>query len=112
MCLLPLSVFANWTADVILGVDGATFKSQQVKFVSSKETSITLSRYILKMTLKDSKEEEGLDVTYVLHEQKGKQQQLICKGDEVIEVGTSPTEIFAKGEPKQPNTIITLKFNK
>lgn len=112
MCLLPLSAFANWTADVTLGVDGETFKSPQVKLLDAKETSVTLGRYILKVTLINSKEEEGLDVTYVLHEQKGKQQQLVSKGNEIIEIGKSASEIFAKGEPKQPNTIITFKFNK
>jgi hypothetical protein len=112
LCLFPLSVFGSWTADVTLGIDGETFKSAQVKLLAAKETSITLGRYILKMTLKNATEEEGLDVTYILHEVKGKQQNLICKGVEVIEVASSPAEIFAKGEPKQPNTIITLKFNK
>ena len=110
LCLFSLDAFATWQVDVILAVDGETFKVDQTKFEDSKESVLTLGRYVLKMTIKKPKEEKGLDVKYMTHEKQGQQLILVNKGDEIIELGENSNDIFAKGEPKQPNSIITLKF--
>ncbi|MBA2404782.1 MAG: hypothetical protein H0V66_08425 [Bdellovibrionales bacterium] len=110
LCFLPLSAFASWQVEVALGIDGETWKIDHAKFEESKETALTLGRYLVKLTIKKSKEENGLDVTYVVQEKKGEQFILVNKGDDIIEIGQKSNEIYAKGEPKQPNSIITLKF--
>ena len=45
----------------------------------------------------------------IINQKKGEKLTLISKGEENL-IDNGKGEIFAKGEPKQPNTIITLKF--
>ena len=95
LSLFSMNTFAAWQVEVALGVDGQTWKIDNAKFDDGKETAITLGKYLVKMTIKKSKEENFI---------------LVNKGDEIIESGQASNEIFAKGEAKQPNTIITLKL--
>jgi hypothetical protein len=109
--LLPLSSFANWKIDLSLGVDGQTWKTDQAIFEDGKEKSIDFGTHKIKLTLKKSKIEKSLDVTFLVEEKKGNAMVIINKGSEIIEdKGTG--EIYAKGEPNQPHSIITLKFLK
>jgi hypothetical protein len=109
LMLLPLNLWAAWDVELGLGIDGETWKIEHQKFEDGKEQSVNMGNYILKMTIKKSKIETGLDVLYTLHEKKGVELILITKGDEVIEQKLKK-DIYAKGEEKQPNTIITLKL--
>lgn len=111
LCLLPLSSFAAWNMEVALGIDGETWKIEQAKFEEAKETEIKFGSYILKMTLKKGDEPKSIDVAYTLHEKKGEALTLINKGEEIIEEKLS-SDIYAKGMPNQPNSIITLKLKK
>jgi len=110
MCLFSVNAFANWQMEVAFGIDGETWKIDHAKFVEAKETEISFGNYVVKMTVKKgTTEEKGLDVSYSINEKKGEKLTLISKGEENL-VDNGKGEIFAKGEPKQPNTIITLKF--
>lgn len=111
LCLLPLSALANWNMEVTLGVDGETFKANEAKFEEGKETKLNLGRYVVKLTIKKSDEPKYLDVSYAVEEKKGDKFILVNKGEESIE-DKSSGEIYAKGEPSQPNSIITLKPKK
>lgn len=111
LCLLPLSAFANWKIDLSLGVDGETWKTDQAVFEEGKEKTFDFGRHIMKLTVKKSKEEKGLDVSYLVQEKKGNLTIVVNKGSEIIEEN-SKAEIYAKGEPNQPNSIITFKFLK
>jgi hypothetical protein len=110
LSLFSMNSFAAWQVEVALGIDGLTWKIDNAKFDEGKETAITLGNYLVKMTIKKSKEENCLDVAYSVQEKKGEKFVLVNKGDEIIESGQASNEIFAKGEAKQPNTIITLKL--
>lgn len=112
LCLFSMSAFADWQVEVALGIDGQTWKIEHAKFVEGKETALTLGNYAVKMTIKKSTQEKGLDVVYTIQEKKGEQLILIKKGDDIIEIGLPMNEIYAKGEPNQPNSIITLKLKK
>jgi hypothetical protein len=109
ICLFSLNAIADWQTEVSLGIDGETWKIQQAKFSPGKEETLSFGTYILKMTIKKSTQENGLDVTYSLHQTKGEKTLLITKGEDIIEE-KSKSEIFAKGQPSQPHSIITLKF--
>jgi hypothetical protein len=114
LLLLLLSLFsfqalADWESELTLGIDGETFKKEKVTFINAKETSLTLDRFLLKMTLSKAKEEKSVMVKYSLHEKKGEKMTLVTKGEDELE--DQPTnDIFAKGEKGQPNTILTLKM--
>lgn len=111
LCLFPLSAFANWKIDLSLGVDGETWKTDQAVFEEGKEKTFDFGRHIMKLTLKKSKEEKGLDVSYLVQEKKGNLTVVVNKGTEIIEENAK-AEIYAKGEPNQPHSIITFKFLK
>jgi hypothetical protein len=108
LCLLPFSSWANWKADLTLGVDGETMKAEKQVFVDGKETTVTMGNYILKLTLKNTKVPKNIDIDYVVQEKKAQKLILVNKGQDVVENELSK-DIFAKGEPNQPNTIITFK---
>lgn len=109
LCLLPLSSWANWQADLTLGVDGETMKAEKQVFTEGKETVVAMGNYIVKLTFKNTKVPKNIDVDYVVQEKKGQTLILVNKGQDVVENELSK-DIFAKGEPNQPNTIITIKF--
>jgi pyridoxine 5'-phosphate synthase PdxJ len=112
MCLFSVSAFANWQTEVALGIDGQTWKIENAKIEEGKEVTIALGNYILKMTIKKSTQEAGLDVLYTVNEKKGEKLILVNKGDDILEIGQKMNEIFAKGETGQPNSMITLKMKK
>ena len=107
---LPLIASAEWKADLSFGVDGDTWNQQQVVFTPGKETAILFSRHQLKLSLLRNKQEGGVDVTYLVQEKKNNTFVVVAKGTENID-DKKQSEIFAKGEPGQPNSIITLKFH-
>lgn len=107
--LFSFSAFANWQVEVALGVDGQTWKIQNAKFEDGKETTLLISNYILKMTIKKSKVEKAIEVSYTVQEKKGDKIILLNKGEDMLE-DRPANDIFAKGEPNQPNSIITLKM--
>lgn len=110
LCLFSTSALANWQVEVALGVDGQTWKIDNTILKDGKQSQLILGNYVIKMTIKKSKEEKGLDVSYLIHEKKGEKLILISMGEDIIEIGRPMNEIYAKGRPKQPNTIITLKL--
>lgn len=109
LMLIPLNLFAAWDVELGLGIDGETWKIEHQKFQEGKEETVNMGNYVLKMTLKKSKHEKGLDILYTLHEKKGSDLVLITKGDETVEEKLKK-DIYAKGEDTQPNAIITLKL--
>lgn len=113
ICLfvLPLNLWANWNAEVSLGIDGETWKIERENFEDGKEKIFTMGNYILKMTFKKTKEPQYLDVNYTVHEKKGTKLTLINKGSESLDEKKN-TDIYAKGEPSQPHSIIAIKIKK
>ncbi len=109
LLLLPLGAFANWQADISLAVDGETFKTPDQKLEEGKESSIKVGNYQVKLTLKKSKEPKLIDVIYSVQETKASKVTIINKGQDIIEEKIS-NDIYAKGEPNQPHSIITIKF--
>ena len=105
--LMPLSLWANWNADITLAVDGETSKLASQVFIEGKQTSMSVGDYIVNLTLKQRKAEKNLDVTYTVTEKTKK--TLVNKGWDIIG-DTGSNDIYAKGEPNQPNSIITLNF--
>ena len=105
--LFSLSAMACWKVEGSLGVDGETYKIDQ-KIEHNKEYIFTMGVFIFKMTIVPGKT-KTYTLRYVVQEKKGTTLTLITSGeDEVTEAALK--EIFAKGEPNQPNTIITLKL--
>lgn len=105
LSLISFNAFADWQTELTLGIDGETFVSDKIILVNAKESSLSLGRYLLKLTISKSKEDKFLEVSYALTEKT----TLVAKGKDDLE--DRPTnEIFAKGEKGQPNTIITLKM--
>ena len=111
LCALSTNLWASWNVEVALGIDGETWKIEREKFEDGKEKVLTMGSYILKMTMKKSKEANYLDVNYTVHEKKGEKLTLINKGSELIDEKKN-TDIYAKGEPSQPHSIITIKLKK
>ena len=109
LSLLSLNALADWEGELTLGIDGETFKKEKVTFINAKETSLTIERFLLKMTISKAKAEKSLIVKYSLHEKTGQKITLVTKGEDELE--DQPTnDIFAKGEKGQPNTILSLKM--
>lgn len=111
LLLLPLNLWATgWQVEVGLGIDGETWKLEREKFMDGKEQTLNMGKnYVLKLTIKKGTQDKSLEITYVLHEKKGDKLILVNKGDDVVEEVMSK-DIYAKGEPNQPNSIITLKL--
>lgn len=80
-------------------------------FEDGKEKAFDFGTHKMKLTIKRSKGERGLNVTYVVEEKKGNTMVLINNGSEITEEKGTP-EIYPKGEPNQPHSIISSKFLK
>lgn len=107
MLFFSFSAMACWKVEGSLGVDGETYKIEQ-KIEHNKEYIFPMGVFIFKMKIITGKSKTH-SLKYVVEEKKGTTLTLITKGeDEVTEEALK--EIFAKGEPNQPNTIITLKL--
>jgi hypothetical protein len=90
-----------------LAVDGETYKFNRT-FKLAHEEMIPAGPYIVTMTV--THPEGGLFVKYKVEEKKGTKLTLITKGEEEeLEIDKS-RDIMAKGEPNQPNSIITIKL--
>lgn len=111
LTILSLNTWAAWNLEVALGIDGETWKIERDKFEDGKESTFTMGNYILKMTIKTSTEKHMLDVVYTVQEKKQGKLILINKGTDLIDE-RKPNDIYAKGEPSQPHSIITIKFKK
>lgn len=90
-----------------LAVDGQTYKfNRTVKL--AQEDLIPAGPYIISVTV--THPEDGLFMKYKVEEKKGTTLTLITKGEEEeIEIGKA-RDIMAKGEPNQPNSIMTIKL--
>ena len=108
LTIYSLSVFACWKVDGQFAADGETFKFSQ-RFEHDKEYSLPLGTFILNLTIKKS-DNKFKTLVYTVSEKKQGRLILVSKGEEEIEEKKS-NDIYAKGEPGQPNTIITLKLN-
>lgn len=109
MLMFSLSSWANWHAEVALGIDGETWKIERETFQDGKEGTLDIGNYVLKMTLKKTKEPNEVDLKYTVHEKKGEKLTLINKGQDTLNEKKT-NDIYAKGEPGQPHSIITIKF--
>ncbi len=109
ICFYAFNVYANWQVEVALGIDGETWKIEHAKFEDGKEQSLNFGTYLLKMSIKRTKEEKVLSVNYVIEEKKGDKKTLVAKGEDLME-DRPKNDIFAKGEKDQPHTIISLKM--
>lgn len=109
--VFPLLSFAQWKTDLSLSIDGETWKKAQVELNQDKESVIDFSRHQLKLSLQRNKQEGGVDVAYLIQAKGTKGVVTIAKGTENID-DSKASEIYAKGEPGQPNSIITFKFYK
>lgn len=96
-----------WTAEGSLGVDGETWKFNQ-RFENKKEYIFPMGTFILKMKVNRG-EKNVHTFVYVVQEKKGITLTDITEGDEEIKEGVD-REIFAKGKPGQPNSIIAIKL--
>jgi len=104
-----LSALACWRAEGNFAVDGETYKFNQ-KIEHNKEYTFPNSNFILSMTVKPVSKTESL-VNYKIEEKKGLKLVLITSGKEEVK-NEKQSDIFAKGEEGQPNSIISIKLNK
>lgn len=107
--LLALPSFACWRAEGKFAVDGETFKFGQ-KIDHNKEYKFPNSNFILSITVKPMSKSMSL-VTYKIEEKKGLKLVLVTVGEEEVK-NDKQSDIFAKGEDGQPNSIISIKLNK
>lgn len=107
--LLALPSFACWRAHGNFAVDGETFKFDQ-KIDHDKEYKFPNSNFILTLTVKPMSKTMS-NLTYKIEEKKGLKLLLVTQGEEEIK-NEKQSDIFAKGEEGQPNSIITIKLNK
>lgn len=106
--LISFSAFACWKVEGTFAVDGETWKLNN-KFEHNKEYIFPMGTFIVKLTMKPGKDQKQT-LLYTVQEKKGATLTLVTQGEERgIKVGRD-TEIFAKGEEGQPNSIITVKL--
>lgn len=110
LCFLPITVWADWQAEVSLGLEGESWKIERTKFIEAKENVLSLGKYQLKMTIKKSEQENGVDVSYSLHEKKGEKYILMNEGAETIENKGSSEIIMKEEDPKKKRPLILIKF--
>lgn len=106
---LSFNIFAAWQAEVALGIDGETWKIERKKIEEGKEALFDMKEYLVKMTIKKTKEAGRLDVVYAVMAKKKNKQVLVSKGEENINE-KKPHDIYAKGEKDQPHSIISIKL--
>jgi len=101
------TALACWKAEGSFAVDGETFKFSQ-KIDHNKEYKFPGGNFILSMTVTpDGKEMNNLQ--YKIEEKKGLKLILVTHGTEELKP-KKKTDIFAKGEDGQPNSIITINL--
>lgn len=111
LCLFPLTVWADYNVEIALGNEGESWKIERTKLIEGKETSLNMGKYLLKISLKKSEQENGVDVNYALHEpMKGDKYKLMAKGSETIENKGSSDITVKVEEPKKQHPIISIKF--
>lgn len=98
---------ACWIARGTFSIDGETFPLHQ-KFELKKDYVFPAGAYLLQIRLLSG--EKKIHVRYVILEKKGTRLVNISKGEEEEIEPSKEREIFAKGLPGQPNSIITLTF--
>jgi hypothetical protein len=108
LVLVSFSSLACWKMEGSLGVDGETWKLHQ-KVDHDKDYSFPMGTFILNIKVVQGKKKSHT-VQYSVWEKKGSKMVLVTKGSEDLEEEKSK-DIYAKGEPQQPNSIITLKLN-
>ena len=102
-----LNSYACWLARGDFSIDGEAFPILQ-KFDKGKDYVISGGTFLLHLRLQ--KKEQKLSLTYSLEERKGTKLILITKGEEQSIAPGKHKEIFAKGLPGQPHSIISLTF--
>ena len=111
LCLLPWTAFADYHVVIGLGLEGESWKIERTKLAEGKETSLNMGKYLLKITMKKSEQENGVDVKYALHEPiKGEKFKLMGEGTETIENKGSSDVTVKVEEPKKKHPIISIKF--
>lgn len=109
LIIFALPAFACFNISGKLGVDGETYKIDQ-KVDLGKDYSVPMGSFIFGFkVLTHEKEKNKFLFVYKLQERKAKSLETVTQGEEEIDQVRSH-EIFAKGEEKQPNSIITIKL--
>jgi hypothetical protein len=104
---LSLPVLACWKIEGTLGIDGETFKFGQ-KIEHGKDYSIALGTFIMNLKMNEMKQKK-INLSFTVQERKENKLVLITNGKEMINEN-KVKNIYAKGEPGQPHSIITIKI--
>ncbi len=99
---------ACWRAAGSLAVDGESWRFDS-KVEHDREYLFPAGTFILKLTVRPAGKTRAT-VVYAIHERKDKGLVLVGKGEEADVEAGKPRDIYAKGEPGQPNSIITVKL--
>lgn len=101
------SALACWKAEGTFAVDGETYKFSQ-KINHNMEYKFPGANFILSMTLKPI-DKKTTQVTYKIEEKKNLKLILVTMGTDEV-TNSKSSDIFAKGEEGQPNSIISIKL--
>ena len=107
LIFLSLPVLACWKIEGTLGIDGENFKFDQ-KIEHGKEYSLPLGTFIMNLKMNETKKKK-INLSFTVQERKDNKLVLITTGKEIIS-GNKVKDIYAKGEPGQPHSIITIKI--
>jgi hypothetical protein len=99
---------ACWKVGGSFAVDGETWKINN-KFDHNKDYIFPMGSFILKLMIKPSPNKKS-SLFYTVHEKKGTTLVLVSEGEEENIVEGESRDIYAKGRPGQPNSIITIKL--
>ncbi len=109
LVLLSLPTWACWSLQGSYAVDGQSWKFSN-KVDHHQDYLFSTGPYHIKIRLEPGEIKKSLTVTYEIHERKADKLILVTKGEEEEVIPSRQTEIFAKGEAGQPNTILTLRL--
>ncbi len=103
-----LPALACWRMTGTFAVDGESWNFDS-KVEHNREYAFPVGTFILKLTLKPQ-DKKRTTLTYVVHERKEKTLVLVSSGEESDVESGKVRDIYAKGTPDQPNSIITVKL--
>jgi hypothetical protein len=107
MYAFPL--LACWNLQGSYAVDGETYKFSN-KVEHNKDYLFTAGAYHIKLRFIPLEKKETLSLSYEIQERKMSGLVLVTKGQEEDVLISKQTDVFAKGEPGQPNTILSFKL--
>jgi hypothetical protein len=109
LVIAALPAFGCWNLQGSYAIDGETYQFAN-KVDPNKDYLFPAGAFHIKLRLVQHEKKETITLFYEIQERKASKLVLVTKGEEEDILLLRQTDVFAKGELGQPNSILTLKL--